>query len=95
MSDRRIFRYEVPVDDQWHVHALSGPIVHVGCRKPSVVEFWAFATNGPTVDRAFCAFGTGQPLPPAAARHVGTVFAAGGALVWHLMEHESVGGPHA
>jgi hypothetical protein len=81
----------VPVDDRWHTVALSGPIVHVGCRADDLVEVWAFATGGPTVDRTFRVFGTGQPLPPAAGRHVGTVFAAGGALVWHLMEHETIG----
>jgi hypothetical protein len=88
MTARAIFRYEVPVDDKWHVHGLSGQIVHVAARTPDVVEFWAFSGAGPTVDRAFLVCGTDQPLPPAAETHRGTVLAAGGGLVWHLMEHE-------
>jgi hypothetical protein len=88
---RRILRYEVPVDDEWHTFDLPrGPIVHVACRERAVVEFWQLdAGDGLRLPpRAFCVFGTGQPLPPAAGRHIGTAFDAGGALVWHLMEHD-------
>jgi hypothetical protein len=85
---RVIYRYEVPVDDQWHLIALSGPIVHVDGRTPHVVEFWALHQGAPTVERAFRVFGTGQPLPLDAGVHRGTVLAAGGRLVWHLFEHQ-------
>lgn len=80
-----IYRYEVPVDDQWHGHDLSGSVLHVGCRNPRVVEFWALHTGGFTVRRLFQVVGTGQPLP-AGSRHVGTAIAPGGRLVWHLVE---------
>lgn len=92
MAERMIYRYVVPVDDHWHTHALSGSVLHVACRSADVVEFWALHSGGPTIDRAFRVFGTGQPIPPAASTYVGTAFAAGGALVWHLMEHEPVWG---
>jgi hypothetical protein len=85
---RCIYRYEVPVDDGWHVIELSGPIVQVGARNPYTVEFWALVGDEKPVERAFRVFGTGQPIPPAAALHRGTAFAAGGRLIWHLMEHE-------
>jgi hypothetical protein len=90
VAERRILRYEVPVDDQWHVIDLPrGPILYVACRVADVVEFWALdAADGITLTRAFRVFGTGQPLPRAVGRHIGTAFAAGGRLVWHLMEHE-------
>lgn len=91
MADRRVLRYEIPVDDQWHVLDLPrGPIVHVASRRPDVVEFWAIdAADGITLPpRAFRVFGTGQPLPPAAGKHIGTAITAGGALVWHLMERD-------
>lgn len=81
-----IHRYEVPVDDRGHGIALRGRILHVGCRKPEVVEFWAFDDDGAEEDwPSFQVFGTGQPLP-AGWRWVGTAVAPGGALVWHLCE---------
>lgn len=81
-----IYRYEVPVDDHWHVIPLSGAVLHVGSRTPDVVEFWALQSGGPIIPRMFRVFGTGQPLPDRPLRHCGTAMAAGGALVWHLME---------
>jgi hypothetical protein len=80
-----IYRYEVPVDDQWHAMQLSGPILHIDCRNPRVVELWALNSGGPTVTRGFRVFGTGQPLPDNVG-HIGTAIAPGGQLVWHLME---------
>ncbi len=90
MSQRRILRYEVPVDSDWHVLDLPrGPIVHVASRTPDVVEFWLLDQGDDfTLTKAFQVFGTGQPIPPVAAEHRGTAIAAGGSLVWHLMEHE-------
>lgn len=81
-----IYRYEVPVDDQWHTLSLSGDVLHIAARRPDTVELWAFSGGGSTVNRAFRVFGTGQPLPggePVAYR--GTALAPHG-LVWHLME---------
>lgn len=80
-----VYRYEVPVDDQWHAMQLSGPVVHVDCRNPRVVELWALSTSEPSTMRGFRVFGTGQPLPDK-VKHVGTAVAPGGQLVWHLME---------
>jgi hypothetical protein len=87
-TDARVLRYEVPVDDEWHFHDLSGAILHVAARQPDVVEFWAYSSGGPTLTRAFTVFGTGHPLPEWATpdRHRGSVITAGGALVWHLFE---------
>ena len=81
---RTIYRYEVPVDARQHTLSLSGPIVHVGLRRRLVVEVWAYATDQPPDARCFQVFGTGHSLPPAADRHVGTVFDDG--FVWHLLE---------
>lgn len=83
---RAIFRYEVPVDDQWHEIDLTGPIVYVALRDPSVVEFWAWHTDGPAVTSEFRVFGTGHPLPAGPLTYRGSVVTAGGHLVWHLME---------
>lgn len=78
-----IYRYEVPVDDQWHEHPLTGGIVHVAGRRRGVVEFWARQTFGPQVARRFRVYGTGHPMP-SGLTHRGTVL--DGPLVWHLME---------
>lgn len=84
-----IYRYEVPVDDEPHPIALAGDIVHVGCRDPRTVEFWALHSDGPTRERVFCVVGTGHPIPGGFTRHVGTTVAPGGYLVWHLLEGDS------
>jgi len=97
----QVFRYEVPVDEAWHAYDLNGPVLHVGCRKVDVVEFWAEVHGGvlPVV-RRLRVYGTGQPVPSGAA-YRGTAltppFLSGsaahgiqvayGTLVWHLYEH--------
>lgn len=84
---KRIYRYEVPVDDQIHVFDIWSNPVAVGCRSAETVEFWAQAhDDGLALRRAFVVVGTGQPLPETMRRHWGTAVAPGGALVWHLIE---------
>ncbi|WP_435610065.1 DUF7352 domain-containing protein [Streptomyces sp. C10-9-1] len=80
----QIFRYEVPVDDQWHaVPGCSTPL-HVACRDLRVVEFWAWARPD-LPDRELRVFGTGHAVPDV-AEYRGTALAPGGQLVWHLLE---------
>ena len=81
-----IYRYEVPVDDEPHPIELSGEILHVGCRDPRTVEFWALSADRPTTQRVFYVVGTGHPIPGGFTAHIGTVIAPGGQLVWHLLE---------
>lgn len=81
----RIYRYEVPVDDQWHT-ITCGPPLHVACRRHDVVEFWAYPL-GEGADKfvdeqRFRVYGTGHPIPDEVI-HVGTALTPGG-LVWHL-----------
>lgn len=79
-----IHRFEIPVDDEWHaVEECSTPL-HVGCRTPGVVEFWAWQRTD-LAPRWFRVIGTGHPVPDG-AEYRGTVVAPGGALVWHLVE---------
>ena len=84
-TGRVIYRFEVPVDDQWHEHHFAGDVLHVASRTHGVVEFWAI--HRPAVNRAhrLRAYGTGHSLPKAPeVDYVGT--ALDGLLVWHLME---------
>lgn len=82
---KTIYRYTVPVDDQWHTLKLDGAIHHVAARQPDTIEIWALHTGGEfAFDRHLRVFGTGQPMDDE-CRYVGTALATGG-LVWHLME---------
>lgn len=85
MTDSRVFRYCVPVDDQWHDFDLTGPILNVDTRKSYDVEFWVIDddpnTDGYTV--SLKVFGTGHPLDEG-VEYVGTAITPGGDLVWHL-----------
>jgi len=87
-ATQRIFRYEVPVDDRWHVVELrGGEVLHVATReRPDVVEFWALHDERqPSRKPSFLVIGTRQPVPPDAT-YQGTALAADGRLVWHLFE---------
>lgn len=93
---RKIFKYEVPIDDA--VHALSMPrnarIVHVEAQTKSLTPgnylaarctFWAEVDpDARIVTRRFQAFGTGQEI--AGGTYRGTVLI--GPLVFHLYEME-------
>lgn len=87
----RIYRYEVPVDDQPHTFRLGSDPLAVGSRRPDVVEFWAAHYSDVLVlTRSFTVVGTGHPLPDnlktTGRWHWGTVPVADGAGVWHLIE---------
>lgn len=82
---RKIHRFEVPVDDEWHVIPLSTNPLHVEARRPGTVELWAVVDDGPLIPRHFRVYGTGQTIPDDVA-HVGSALAFGGRLVWHLVE---------
>ena len=86
MSER-IFRYEVPVDDEVHEIRLSGDPVAVFCREHGVVEFWATVAHKDADGRArlFTVVGTGHSFP-SFGKYIGTAVAPGGYLVWHLIE---------
>ncbi len=81
---RKIYRYEVPIDDDWHRIQLRGDVLHVDTRSTDQVEFWAMHdADTPPLAWHFRVYPTGFPLP-ADAVHVGT--ALSGPFVWHLMK---------
>jgi hypothetical protein len=84
MSDRRMFRYEIPVDDRAHEFKLTGSPVAVATPDLGTVEFWAEHDGAASATRAFRVFATGQPLPDG-ARWAGTCPRIRG-IVWHLYE---------
>jgi hypothetical protein len=79
-----VYRYTVPVDDQWHEIELCGPIAYVASRSIYTVEFWSLHTvDAETWTESLIVVGTGHAVPPA-TEYVGTAIAPGGQLVWHL-----------
>ena len=90
MSNRRIFRHEVPVDDREHEYVITGDPVAVACRDVNKVEFWTLDdSDAEGRKRRFVVVGTGHSLSPYVVRHWGTAIAPGGQLIWHLVECES------
>jgi hypothetical protein len=85
-GDDRIYRHQVPVDDQWHELELHGNPLAVAARNPAIVEFWArFSPGVAGMKRQFRVIGTGQPTPDNAVTYWGTTVASP-QLVWHLVE---------
>ncbi|GHH87831.1 hypothetical protein GCM10017771_30610 [Streptomyces capitiformicae] len=79
-----IHRFEVPVDDRWREISGCGTPIHVDCRDPQIVEFWAWRRDDLPA-RHFRIYGTGQPIPDG-THYRGTTLTPGGQLVWHLIE---------
>lgn len=86
----RVFRYEIPVDDQVHEFELTGPVLHVASRHRAVVEFWAeFRGDLPVEKRAFQVYGTGHYVNDDATYQGSAFDASTNQLVWHLYELSS------
>ena len=81
MSER-IFRFEVPVDNQWH-RLPAQYTLSVGSRIPGVVEFWCRETDNN--DMEYRVYGTGHPIE-CEFLYEGSVYdASTNSLVWHLV----------
>ncbi|MGW6790012.1 DUF7352 domain-containing protein [Streptomyces chartreusis] len=78
----QIFKYVVPVDDQWH-RIESGHALHVAAQGTATVCFWAMHGDGNALTWEYRVIGTGQPLPDEAS-YVGTVVVS--PFVWHLVK---------
>lgn len=88
--NRRIFRYEIPVDDRQHT-VPAGKIVHMTRHRDLIsprVEVWVEVqletpdiSSEPVGGQVLTIIGTGHPAPEGAT-HVATCL--DGPLVWHL-----------
>ena len=90
MSDeRRILRWEVPIDDQDHPTNAAGPILRAAGHREfwSVVEFWSMEGDPDfqVASRVVRVFGTGQPIPDG-YEWLATAERTAQGLVWHLFE---------
>lgn len=80
MSDH-IYRYEVPVDDQWHKLPAEYPLM-VGSRERGVVEFWCL--NIDNRPREYRVYGTGHAIDGEPVYEGSTYDGSTNSLVWHL-----------
>lgn len=102
---RRVLRWEVPVDDEWHMIG-AGRVLRVEDRPTprgfphngDRVEVWTeeecpddFPATEVEATRPVRVFGTAQPLPDDAVHHVGSCLSSYGTLVWHV--YSMTGGP--
>lgn len=88
---RAIYKYEVEVVDyDVRLELPDGArIVHVDNQHDLAdrLQFWAEVNpHAQRVGRWFRVRGTGHAYPESEETYVGTVIAAAGRLVWHLME---------
>lgn len=92
MSQRKMYRYTIPVDAQPHVVQLTNEPLHVDSGATiDEVDFWAEHDEGALeYPAAFQVAGTGHPLPDEAV-YVGTCPRVRG-LVWHLYRLPVPGG---
>lgn len=85
---RRVLRWEVPVNDQWHDIGW-GKVVLVDARSFGTVEVWT-EEHMAEATRPARVFGTGHPIEspnddPTAVEHVGSCFdTQTKRLVWHV-----------
>jgi hypothetical protein len=91
----KIYKYPLPVDDEWHDLPVNGKITFIGPDpvRNDVVNIWAVHYDTPPDHegphtRRFRAFGTGQPLPPNTRPEniLGSVITRDGQYVWHVAD---------
>lgn len=88
MTERRILKWTIPVDDRDHPIGV-GPVVHVASQRDdsAYVQVWTDETvpGIGVVDLTSArVYGTGQPLP-VGDEVCGTAVVMGGQLVWHVL----------
>lgn len=86
MTQRRVFKYHIPVADGIWQEPMQGRIIHVDYQMTGMVTVWAEHADGePKVARRFAVYGTGHSIPKEAS-YVGTMVDKFTSLVWHLYE---------
>lgn len=85
---RTIFRFEIPIDGEWHEYEMKGKFLHVAQRrsveKSRCIEFWIeWDREAEPEQRLFCVIGTGGVVPQG-GMYCGTAISPNGDYVWHL-----------
>lgn len=83
LTNDRMFRYEISLDNSPGAYLNIGPIVHIAGISDDVIEFWAPFNPGRESMTRVLILGTGQ-LIPLDYQHVGTTARTPAGLVWHL-----------
>lgn len=99
MSDKRVLRWRVPLDDKWH-RIGAGEVALVSWRPIVVraVEVWTIEylppgwpdTNVETKTREVRVYGTGQEIEHDST-FIGSTLSHDGNFVWHLFERPDQG----
>lgn len=85
---RRVLRWVIPADDQWHEISANGGIVHVATRAEPYAEVWSIVNDDlPDEVRRLRIYGTGAPLDPE-GHYVGSAVTPSGRLVWHVFARD-------
>ena len=82
-------KWTIRVNDQWQPIG-AGKVILVACQRDAdTVQVWTEESEdrGITPIRSALVIGTGMRVPADSA-HIGSVVAAGGALVWHVYAGE-------
>jgi hypothetical protein len=91
MTDRRVFRYRLPITDHVVLEMPTGAeVLSVGPPRDGFdeLDLWAVVDTSVVTeqDRRFRIVGTGNPMPDDCGRFIGTVPTHGGSLIWHVFE---------
>lgn len=90
---RRVWKVDVPVDDQVHAYRLPthARVIHVACQHfdapapVGLVQVWLEVDDAePLAERRFIVHGTGHPVEK--GEYVGTGIEMSGRLVWHVYQ---------
>lgn len=90
---KTIWKYPIPVTDEFELEMSIGARVIAVDAQHDTPCIWALVDPGaPTWPVRFSVKGTGHPFPDHEyySRHIGTFQLEGGALVFHLFQHEDV-----
>lgn len=89
MSNIRIHKYEIPIEDDFTISLPKGAdilSVQIQCGVPQMLAM--VDTTAKSVERNFRVIGTGNPIGsfPRGYQHIGTFQLYKGSLVFHLFE---------
>jgi len=88
MKPRAIYRYDLPLDDVVTVAMPFGARVLAVQVQGELPRIWADVQPSNTEEGyRFCVRGTGHPMKGNEGRYIGTFQMHGGALVFHVFEH--------
>lgn len=86
----KIYKYELPVDGEWHDLPINAAVVHVDAHpfNNEIVLLWAAHDDGTDETLRVRVFATGEDLPPNTRipqNLIGTAVTTDRSHVWHVV----------